>query len=164
MSANIGVKIRSIRKQRKMSARELASKIDLKSAQAVLQYERGEREPNLDTLKKIALALEVSLYDLIDIEYAQKENYKSTFNMLIDSENDETKCIVSVLHSFASEFLNISFSNDNSVYKSVSDLLAIIALYLEDSDMYDKDEYSNTIKDILHYAEYRIKKLEDERN
>lgn len=65
MGIEIGMNIRSLRKQNKMSSKELADRIGLKSAQAILQYERGEREPSLETIKDIANALEVSLSKLL---------------------------------------------------------------------------------------------------
>jgi transcriptional regulator with XRE-family HTH domain len=61
---NIGENIRNIRKNQKLTLKELGIKISL-SEQAIGQYERGEREPNIETLNKIANALELSLSDLL---------------------------------------------------------------------------------------------------
>lgn len=62
----IGSKIREFRKNEGISARELAEKVGLKSAQAILQYERDEREPSFETLEKISNALNVKLGDLME--------------------------------------------------------------------------------------------------
>lgn len=48
-----------------MSAKSLADKVGLKSAQAILQYERGERQPSIEILRSIASALRVPLYMLL---------------------------------------------------------------------------------------------------
>lgn len=63
----IGERIRRIRKENKITLKQLGTLINL-SEQAVGQYERGERNPSWDTLKKIAAALNVPFIDLITTE------------------------------------------------------------------------------------------------
>lgn len=62
---NIGSNIRRARKLKDLTMKELGIKVGL-SVQGIGNYERGEREPNLITLKLISEALEVDLLDLID--------------------------------------------------------------------------------------------------
>ncbi|NFA43696.1 XRE family transcriptional regulator [Clostridium botulinum] len=62
---NIGKNIRILRKNKKMTLKELGSKVNL-SEQAIGQYERGDREPNIETLVKIATALDTSLQQLLE--------------------------------------------------------------------------------------------------
>lgn len=69
----IGLLIRDIRKSQGMSARELAEKIGLKSAQAILQYERGERQIGIEQLKKIADALNVNIRELLGADHAYND-------------------------------------------------------------------------------------------
>lgn len=58
-----GEKIREIRKQQKLSMKELGKRIGL-SEQAISQYERGVRNISLEVLYAIANALNVSIEDL----------------------------------------------------------------------------------------------------
>jgi transcriptional regulator with XRE-family HTH domain len=57
--------IRAFRKQRGLSLRELASKSGL-SPSLVSQVERGISEPSISSLRKIAEALDVSIFYLLD--------------------------------------------------------------------------------------------------
>lgn len=61
---NIGENIRNARKNKKLTLKELGNIINL-SEQAIGRYERGERQPNINILNKIAIALNVSVNDLI---------------------------------------------------------------------------------------------------
>ena len=62
--ANIAENIRALRAQRGMSQAELAERIGRKRS-AVGNYESGAREPDLDTLRALAEALNVSVAGLI---------------------------------------------------------------------------------------------------
>lgn len=162
MSIETGIKIRNIRKQCKLSAKELANKIGLKSAQAILQYERGEREPNIDTLKSIASALQVSINDLIEFEDFIKKDFKDTFNKFIESKNEDILCIAPALQFFADKLLDVTNNEKTlSPYDTIGELLSMMALYCGDIEMYNKDEFTNAIKDIMNYTAYRFNKLEE---
>lgn len=55
----IGEKIKSFRKQKKLTQDQLGQLVDL-SGVAIMRYEKGQREPNRETIEKIATALEVT--------------------------------------------------------------------------------------------------------
>ena len=59
----IGENIKSIRKEKKITQKELAEKCNLATI-TIRQYENGKREPKYETLSKIANALNVSILDL----------------------------------------------------------------------------------------------------
>lgn len=59
MDANIGVKIRHLRKERKLTLKELAERTDL-SISFLSQVERAKSSVTLETLKKISEALGVN--------------------------------------------------------------------------------------------------------
>ena len=61
----IGENIRKIRKEKKLTQKELGKLCGMSEAQ-IGQYENGLRNPKMETLKKIAKALKVSSFDLID--------------------------------------------------------------------------------------------------
>lgn len=94
---NIGDNIRKYRKEnKKMSAKELANKVGLKSAQAILQYERGDRTPNIETLNKIATALNVEVQDLLTAKEAE-HLYLESVSSGINDFNTKYPCIISIL-------------------------------------------------------------------
>ena len=68
--------LKEIRLKRGMKLCELAEAIGL-SSQAVYYYETGAREPNLETLRKLANVLDCSIDELIGSQEQQ------------DEENDE---------------------------------------------------------------------------
>ena len=69
---SIGDNIRRIRKSKKMSGETLGTSVGV-SPQAILQYERGVREPKKEMLEKIATALNCTIADL----YGWDEKYNS---------------------------------------------------------------------------------------
>lgn len=60
---NIGDKIRTIRKSKGFSQIEIAEKAQI-AVNSLRNYEAGKRQPNMEQLRTIADALEVSLSDL----------------------------------------------------------------------------------------------------
>jgi len=65
MSSKIGEKIRKLRQQKKMSQDRLSKKADL-ALNTIVKIETGENpNPTLETLQKIAKALDVSLDQLL---------------------------------------------------------------------------------------------------
>lgn len=64
-SMNIGHKIKEIRMQKGITQKELAQKLKT-SQQNLAQYENGKRNPKIQTLTKIADALEVPLSSLYE--------------------------------------------------------------------------------------------------
>lgn len=59
----VGEHIKKVRLKKKLSQKALGEKLGM-SQQMIAQYENGERNPKLETLKKIAGVLNVSLLDL----------------------------------------------------------------------------------------------------
>lgn len=60
----LGIKLRTIRKNNKLTLKQLGELVGL-SEQAIGQYERGDRNPSIDILNKIATAIGVTVNDLI---------------------------------------------------------------------------------------------------
>lgn len=63
-NTELGNRIQLIRKRRRMTQAELAEKLGV-SRSAVSMWEYGSNEPNLDTIKKLASALEVQYETLL---------------------------------------------------------------------------------------------------
>jgi transcriptional regulator with XRE-family HTH domain len=59
------VRLREVREQRKISLRQLAAQVGM-SAALISQVERGVTSPSLETLRKLAQALDEPLFNLLD--------------------------------------------------------------------------------------------------
>ena len=92
---NVGEKIRKIRKQQKLSMKELGKRIGL-SEQAISQYERGVRNISLEVLYAIANALNVTYTDLI--EGKERKGLKVTVKL---TETDIVENIIRMLKQVA---------------------------------------------------------------
>ncbi|EGT5618567.1 XRE family transcriptional regulator, partial [Clostridium perfringens] len=62
---NIGDKIKAIRKERGLTQKEFAKKIN-KSERMIQKYENSEVEPRIEVLREIATALDISFSELIN--------------------------------------------------------------------------------------------------
>jgi transcriptional regulator with XRE-family HTH domain len=82
---NFGQKITLVRKQKNISQAELGKLAGI-NGDIVGKYEREEMKPNIETAKKIADALEVSL-DYLVSESELKVLNKATLKRLEDIEN-----------------------------------------------------------------------------
>lgn len=60
----VEVRIQEIRKSKGIKQKELAAKLGI-AANTLSQYETGNREPDLETIKRIALILEVTVDELL---------------------------------------------------------------------------------------------------
>ena len=72
----IGENIRKIRKEKKLTQKELGKLCGMSEAQ-IGQYENGLRNPKMETLKKIANALDINYLDLLDDKMRENLDKKS---------------------------------------------------------------------------------------
>ena len=90
----IGQRIKAARKQVGMTQAELALKLGI-PYQSIGQWERDIRNPKLETLQRIADAMEISVSELVgkDSEQRAKELLANAYNQVINakSENDPIK-------------------------------------------------------------------------
>ena len=77
---SIGENIRRIRKDKKLTQKELGEKLEGISQQQIGQWENGIKIPKLETIQKIATALEIPMFDLINMD---------EYNNLIDTKVEE---------------------------------------------------------------------------
>ncbi|MFR1850761.1 MAG: helix-turn-helix domain-containing protein [Clostridium sp.] len=90
---NIGENIRKVRKEKNKSAKYIAEKVGC-STQAILQYERGERTPSIDTLIDISEALDIPYTDLIEGKENESRRLKVTVKL---TETDIVESIIDIL-------------------------------------------------------------------
>lgn len=68
----VGKKIKQIRKEKGLTQKGLGELLSI-SEGMIRQYELGIRNPKIETVKKIALALQISPFELMDYDYWDKK-------------------------------------------------------------------------------------------
>ena len=153
-----GELIRKYRKKKQLTMKQLGEKIDV-SEQAISQYERGLRNVNLETLIKIAEALEIPLflltkkeldipgigkinpnYDLIEEEYFPQDLVKH-YEKIIDHERK--------IHAEYIASLILTLKRDVKVLQQ---------------RIYENEEYLKILSDTNYTLDNFLKKIEDEEN
>ena len=69
---NIGDNIRNIRKSKKMSQTKLGTLLGVSQAM-IAQYENGARIPKIETIYKIANALNVEIFDIMEVPFDEED-------------------------------------------------------------------------------------------
>ena len=133
-------KIKEYRKLRNMTAQDLSEKSGI-NLSTIKKYETDGRNPKIEQLQKIADALEVSVFEFLDIEIKSvsdilsllnKMNESTSMNWVIDEETGKA---------------NISF-NINEINKSLCDYTLFNndeLLIIEDN----KKQYSSFVKKLI---------------
>lgn len=116
---DIGTRIKELRKARGMTQKELAKKTSLSIA-SIQGYEQKKYKPKLNTIAKIAVALDVLLLDLVDTDDPILQNEITAINI------PDLNYINSVLRSTRSQNiyeLNRILSDGNDIQQLFWDLL-----------------------------------------
>lgn len=81
-SNQFGRKLKNIRLNRNLSQEELAFQCNMQASH-IGQLERGQKNPTLDTLKKISVGLNMSLCELLNFENGDESaNSNKTVNKI----------------------------------------------------------------------------------
>lgn len=86
---SIGIKIKELRKKRGYSQEKLAEIVDV-NFRTIQRIETGKNIPTLETLVKLAQALEVTMKDLFTYEcFKSRDELLKKINLLINKLDDE---------------------------------------------------------------------------
>ena len=113
--------IQKIRKARKLTQKELAEKSGL-SLMSIRRYESGERQPKYDQLKEIASALDVPVFDLLEMDEDERNGA-----LLVDG-------IITTEKELLRNFNALNFSGKAEAIKRVAEL-KFIPQYTEEEDL-----------------------------
>ena len=120
LNMNIGENIKQFRKNKKITQKELGELIGVKAI-TIRKYESNEREPNIETLNKIATALGVTINDLVKNE--EKASNKNSIGIRFLDMNklgNEKEQIIKVVEEIY-EFINAK--NDENQLEEFYDLV-----------------------------------------
>lgn len=144
---DIGTRIKELRKARGMTQKELAKKTSLSIA-SIQGYEQKKYKPKLNTIAKIAVALDVLLLDLVDTDDPILQNEITAINI------PDLNYINSVLRSTRSQNiyeLNRILSDKNDIQQLFWDLLTNFNLLNE----FGKKEAVKQIELFSRIPDYR---------
>lgn len=148
----IGKKIRYIRNKKKITMKELAKSIGI-SEQGIGNYERGDRTPNIETLKKIAAALGINVDTLtcdesFGYEILNRAMQLALKNLFPDANGDAF--MVLGLYSNYDELL--SFYNHNTGFLSTKNIIGLLNFIFEKS----KTEFNKIYSDLIETNIYDL--------
>lgn len=108
----VGERIKQARKKAGLTQQELANALGVKY-QMIGQYENGKRNPKLQTILKIAQALEVGLFDLIS-----EEEYETLLDLRVKEriQNELDSGKIRIIESDEQRLVN-SFAKLNKAGK-----------------------------------------------
>lgn len=86
MSRNIGLELKKIRKQRSLSLDDVAKATDVSKAQ-LAQIEKGEANPTVSTIWKIAAGLKISFSSLLQPPTISFQKYDGNTATYVSEEN-----------------------------------------------------------------------------
>lgn len=102
---SVGSRIKKIRKERGLTQSELAELVGVKTV-TIRKYESDEREPNLETLKKICASLNATMGEIISgvspciISGKKLKATREKFNLSIKDLSEKTNISVKDLNDF----------------------------------------------------------------
>lgn len=140
----IGDKIKQIRKQAGLTQKELAEQLGT-TQQNLAQYESGKRNPKIETIEKIANALDVPVSYLIG-------NKEKT----IIEESRQQTAFLNYLDNLGYEYI------DGNWYDSEPEEVGILHIKKENIDIpitkYDFDRLEQSIENNVELEIYRLRK------
>lgn len=125
---NIGENIKKLRIEKGLTRQDLAKALKV-SDSTISRYENNKREPNMETINKIAKALEVSPSEFFDWDNL---NEKETHLLISEITGDRS--------SFSQLESKISYS--------------LISIFEFAKDLYGEDLFINDIKDFIDSEDY----------
>lgn len=152
---NIGIKLRTIRKNNKLTLKQLGELVGL-SEQAIGQYERGDRNPSIDILNKIAAALGITVNDLIKDDTIDITNMNDDTEFYIDCiiERPELKPIIDIFKKYNYTLRQDIKGSDIHLIKN-----GIEEAYISEDDFIDFGlSMANAINE---FTEFQLNKLID---
>lgn len=107
-----GELIKKVRKAKKMTQKQLSERCGIADSN-IRKYENGKQFPKWETLERIAAALEVDVFELIEYEDEPQE-VVDTWRNLIDKKKEVKTSSTQTLKQLLSTIKNIIIENDNA--------------------------------------------------
>lgn len=138
---NINENIRKYRLQKGFSIKDLARAIEV-SESTISRYENGKREPNMETLSKIATILNIQLSQLIDNKESLTIKLIKTLEINFKTDAENTLELICELIDIDTNMLNIALKDNKDIPENcLSKMLTIICN--DDPNLFYKFYFEN---------------------
>lgn len=133
---DIGNNIKRIRMKKNITQKELGARLGGITQQQIGQWENGNKNPKLETMQKIATALEVSLSDIIGIE---------EFNKIIETKSRikhqiDNGIITTLPSSLLDNYSKLNDTGKREADKRVQELTEIPRYTQKEKNLPDKED------------------------
>ena len=100
LAGKIGARIKAVRKARRLTQERLAEQAEI-SPRYLSRLEVGDQNPSIDTLARLARALEIDLWELFDFghEGTLKELQETVRRLVRESDEDTLRLAVKVIRA-----------------------------------------------------------------
>ena len=173
----LGNNIKTARKRLKITQKELATRLGIAEI-TIRKYENGDREPNLETIEKLAIALEVTPYELLggasptvtsDDKHITSINKNLT---LLTQSSDPTIKELSLNLDLLIENITANTLNrynvpstqyeQNNYVMLVNQLLDKMALLSNPVQHINTTSHTRLLKEINDYIRFKINQFQEE--
>lgn len=175
----LGNNIKTARKRLKITQKELATRLGIAEI-TIRKYENGDREPNLETIEKLALALDITPYELLGgatptatSEDKHITNINKNLTLLVQS-SDPTIQEISLNLDLLIENITANTLNrynvsstqheQNDYVMLVSQLLDKVALLTNPVQHINTTSHTRLLKEINDYIRFKINQFHEEDN
>ena len=132
-----GEQIKNIRQQKKLSQKKLGKLLGV-SQQMIGQWESASANLTIETIQKIAAALEVSLFDLIDKEEFDNAIHIKVREKMKSQINDGTTLLLPA--AFVSDYIKLNDTGKQEAEKRIHELTEIPRYTQKEKNQPDKEE------------------------
>ncbi len=137
---NIGQQIRSCRKKAGLSQKELGERLGV-SQQHIAQYENEKRIPKIETIQRIAAALDTDLFDIISVnEYRNLMNTEVKETIQNDIKSGKIHLITEDEQELTTNYLKLNDTGKAEARKRVSELTEIPRYTQKEKNLSDKKD------------------------
>lgn len=131
---NIGEQIRNYRKKAGLSQKELGKRLGV-SQQHIAQYENEKRIPKIETIQRIAAALDIDLFDIISVsEYRNLMKTEVNETIENDIKSGKIRLITEDEQKLTANYLKLNNTGKAEARKRVEELTEIPRYTEKDSD------------------------------
>ena len=139
--------LKTIRVKKNLTQDEMAEKLSV-TRQAVSRWENGDSTPNIETLKQISTAFDVSINTLLG---SPRKLFCQCCGMPLE---DDTTISREADNSFNEDYCKWCYADGQFVYKSIDELLDFLVSYMS-NDNYTPEQarayFSEQLSKLKHW-------------
>ncbi|ADZ84328.1 helix-turn-helix domain-containing protein [Cellulosilyticum lentocellum] len=173
----LGNNIKTARKKLKLTQKELAQQLGIAEI-TIRKYEKGEREPNLETIEKLAVTLKVTPYELLGnlnnsvaLNHAPMAEVTKNLSLLAGSPDDAINGLGTNLEILIENITANTLNKHNVPYTrhdahayidAMNKLLNKLCIIANPMQFINDPEHTNLIKEIDNFMGYKLNQFNEQ--